>query len=90
MVVAAFNQEKALVGAFGWNFLKHYLALLLGGGGGVLGVRGRGGGEAGGRAVPGVGDGVALELGELAAQPRDPVNVVHVLTTTLYTLEVTI
>ena len=35
-VVAAFNQEKALVGAFsvitnlrmifGWNFLKHYLA----------------------------------------------------------------
>ena len=56
----------------------------------MLGVRGRGGGEAGGRAVPGVGDGVALELGELAAQPRDPVNVVHVLTTTLYTLEVTI
>ena len=35
-VVAAFNQEKALVGAFsvimnlricfGWNFLKHYIA----------------------------------------------------------------
>ena len=40
-VVAAFNQEKALVGAFsvitnlricfGWNFLKHYLVVVGGG-----------------------------------------------------------
>ena len=27
--VAAFNQEKALVGAFGCNFLKHYARMLI-------------------------------------------------------------
>ena len=45
-------------------------------------MRGRGCGQTGGRgtAVPGVHDGVALELGKLPAQPGDPVDVVHILT----------
>ena len=45
-------------------------------------MRGRGCGQTGGRgaAIPGVHDGVALELGKLPAQPGDPVDVVHILT----------